>query len=167
MTAPCSTTGPYAYDLNVQVLWVEAIADVLEPTDDEIATGADLQATYELSDITGWLVSTARPGDDNWSAREGQRIGQQSTSESQLIFPAYLDGQDIRSLLARGDAGYIVILPSGPYLEQPDAPVHVFKVRVAQISQLHQLRDGSSSTIRVTFAVSRFIGENVFVVETS
>lgn len=166
MTTPCSfdLTGPYAYDLAIQALWVPSIVDVQAPTDVEIATGIDLQADYDLTDIIGWEVATEIIRDGKWLVFEEQRLGGQSMADSAFMFAADRDGDDIRQLWTRGDAGFIVLLPSGPYLEHPNAPVNVYPARVAQLTQLQRLRTGSGSTILVTFAITTRVGENVTVV---
>ena len=165
MSSPlCDLTGPYAYDLSVQVLWVASIADVQAPTDTEIATGVDLQAIYDLTDIIGWEIETEILKDGLWGPFQEQRMGEQSIPDARLIFAADRAGQDIRVLWNRGDAGYIVILPSGPYLDHPTAPVNVYPVRVAQLTQQQRLRTGGGSLILVTFAITARAGENVLVV---
>lgn len=165
MTA-CSfeLTGPYAYDLNVQVLWVASIADAQAPTDVEIATGVDLQAVYDLTDIIGWEIETDIIRDGEWGPQELQRLGEQKIPDSRLMFAADRAGQDIRVLLGRGDQGFIVILPSGPYLDHPTAPVNVYPVTVAQLAQQQRLRTGGGSVILVSFAIRDRCGENVTVV---
>ena len=166
MSVPCSfdLTGPYVYDLNMQVLWVASIADVQAPTDVEIATGVDLQAMYNLTDIIGWEVETEIIKDGIWGPFQEQRMGEQSIADARMIFAAHRDGNDIRTLWNRGDTGYIVILPSGDYLDHPTAPVNVYPVRVAQITQQQRLRTGGASLILVTFAITARVGENVTVV---
>lgn len=164
MVAACGLTGPYAYDLNVVVLWVETIADVQAPTDVEIATGVSLQPTYDLTDIIGWEVETEILKDGIWGPFEEQRMGEQSVADARMIFAADRAGNDIRTLWNRGDAGYIVILPSGEYLDHPTAPVNVYPVRVAQLTQQQRLRTGGGSLILVTFAMTARVGENVTVV---
>lgn len=164
MTAPCELSGPYAYDLNVVVLWVESIANVQAPTDTEILSGVDLQAGYDLTDIIGWEVDTDIIDDGRWGVFREQRLGQQSIDDSRLMFAADLGGNDVRTLLARGDVGNIVIMPSGQYLDIPTAPVNVYPVRVAQLTQQQRLRSGGGSVILVTFAVTARVGENVSVV---
>jgi hypothetical protein len=160
-------TGPYAYDLSIQALWVASIADVQEPTDDEIATGVDLQASYNLTDIVGWEVAIEIIKDGVWGPFEEQRMGRQSVQEAAMLFASDRAGADVRMLWTRGEAGFIVLLPSGPYLEHPTAPVNVYPVRVAQITQLQRLRTGSGSQLRVDFVITSRVGENVLVMEGS
>lgn len=166
MTTPCpfDLAGPYVYDLNVVVLWVASIADVQAPTDVEIAAGISLQPTYDLTDIVGWEVDTEIIKDGKWGPFEEQRMGGQSIAEDRLIFAADRAGNDIRTLWNRGDAGYIVIMPSGEYLDYPTSPVNVYPVRVAQLTQRQQLRTGGGSLIIVTFAITSRVGENVLIV---
>lgn len=164
MSTPCDLTGPYAYDLDVQVLWVPVILDAQAPTDVEIATGLDLQALYDLTDIIGWEVDTEIIRDGIWGPFQEQRLGEQSIADSRLMFAAGRDGNDIRTLWNRGDEGFIVILPSGPYLAHLTAPVNVYPVRVAQLTQQQRLRSGGGSQILVSFAIRARAGENVTVV---
>lgn len=169
MTTPCpfDLTGPYAYDLAIQALWVASIADVQEPTDDEIATGIDLQEFYDLTDIIGWEVATEIIKDGKWGPFEEQRMGRQSIQEAAMLFASDRAGADVRMLWTRGEVGNIVLLPSGPYLEHPTAPVNVYPVRVAQITQLQRLRTGSGSQLRVDFVITSRVGENVLIMEGS
>jgi hypothetical protein len=160
-------TGPYAYDLSIQALWVPAIVDVDAPTPEEIATGVDLQEFYDLTDIIGWEVKTEIIKDGIWGPFEQQRLGRQSIAESSMIFASDRDGMDVRILWMRGEPGFIVLLPSGPYLDHPFAPVNVYPVRVAQLTQHQRLRTGSGSVIQVDFAITNHVGENVLVVEGS
>lgn len=164
MVAACDLTGPYAYDLNVVVLWVASIADVQAPTDVEIATGISLQPNYDLTDIIGWETETEIIKDGIWGPFQEQRMGEQSVPDARMIFAADRAGNDIRALWNRGDTGYIVILPSGDYLDHPTAPVNVYPVRVAQLTQQQRLRTGGGSLILVTFAITARVGENVSVV---
>lgn len=164
MVAQCDLTGPYAYDLNIVALWVASIADVQAPTDVEIATGVSLQPTYDLTDIIGWEIETEIIKDGIWGPFQEQRMGEQSIEDARMIFAAHRDGNDIRTLWNRGDLGYIVLLPSGPYLDHPTAPVNVYPVRVAQLTQQQRLRTGGGSLILVTFAITARAGENVLVV---
>jgi hypothetical protein len=159
-------SGPYAYDLNIQALWVSVIADVDEPTDDEIATGIDLEG-YDLTDIVGWEVKTEIIKDGIWGPFEEQRMGRQSIADATLIFASDRAGVDVRMLWVRGETGFIVLLPSGPYLDHPTAPINVYPVRVAQLTQQQRLRTGGGSLIQVDFVITGRVGENVLVVEGS
>lgn len=164
MVLLCDLTGPYAYDLSVQVLWVPTILDAQAPTDVEIATGVDLQAGYDLTDIIGWETETDIIKDGIWGPFQEQRLGEQSIGDARLMFAADRAGVDIRQLLARGELGNVVILPSGPYLDHPTAPLNVYPVRVAQLTQQQALRSGGGSLLLVTFAIVARVGENVLVV---
>lgn len=161
----CDLTGPYAYDPHVQVLWGQ-VADPLAPTETEVFDAVTLNdAPYHLTDIIGWEVESDILRDPPWRGFENQRVGGQRIAQSDLIFAADREGDDIRSLIERGDFGTILILPSGPYIDIPDAPLNVYPVRVAQVSQQQRLRTGGGSLLLVQFAVTgAVVGQNVEVV---
>lgn len=163
MTA-CATTGTYTYDRNVQALWIATVANVQAPTAAEVATGVDLQATYNLTDILGWEPDTEKLVSGDWGPFQKQRMGKQKVPDSALMFAAARNGADVRALWDRGDTGYIMLLPSGPYLEQTAAPVHCFSVRVSQITQRQQLRTGGGSLLIASFTQRARMGESVTVV---
>lgn len=166
MTTPCTfdLTGPYAYDLSIQALWVASIADAQAPTDVEIATGVLLNdAPYHLTDLIGWETETEIIKGGKWGPQELQRLGGQAVPSAGMIFAAARDGNDVRVLWDRGDEGFIVLLPSGPYLEHPTAPINVYPVTVAQLTARQQLRQPSAQLL-VSFAIRERIGENVQVV---
>lgn len=164
MTAPCTLTGTYPYDRNVVVMWLPTIANVQIPTSSEIVSGTDL-GPYNLTDIIGWEINSETIRDDIWGPFEGQRIGRQSIAESQLIFAADRSGlyPDIRSLLTRGQPGFVGIFPSGPYVSYPSSPVNIYPVRVSQLTQQQRLRTGDGSLILTYFVVTGLCGENVTV----
>lgn len=164
MSQPCDLVGPYVYDLNIQVLWVESIADVQAPTAAEIALGVDLQELYDLSDIIGWEVDTEILKNGKWGPFREQRLAQQEVADSRLLFASDRAGNDVRALWDRGDVGNIVFLPSGEYLDHPTAPVNVFPVRVAQLTQQQRLRSGGGSVLLASFAITARVGENVNIV---
>lgn len=163
MTA-CATTGTYTYDRNVQALWIASVANVQAPTSAEVATGVDLQATYNLTDIIGWEPETEKLVSGDWGPFEKQRMGKQRISDSAFMFAAARNGADVRSIWSRGTTGYIMLLPSGPYLEQLTAPVNCFSVKVAQITQQQKLRTGNGSLLFVDFTQRARMGENVTIV---
>lgn len=132
----------------------------------EIASGFDLMAEFDLTDIVGWEVETNIIVDGQWGPFELERLGKQLIGDTRLLFAADRDGLDIRMLLIRGDVGNIVILPSGPYLDHPNAPMNVYPVTVAQLTQQQRLRTGGGSVIQVDFAVRGRCGENVVVMDS-
>lgn len=169
MSDPCDEFGPYAYDPHVRVLWSLSIADVLEPTDDELIAATDLNDDYNLTDIVGWEVESNIIDKMVYGPIITQLSGVQRVNGMQLIFAAdrvATVGADIRTLLSRDDEGFVVIMPSGAYTDHPFAPMNIYPTRVAQVSQMHGLRS-PGSTIRVTFVLTGPVGESVFAVVTT
>ena len=167
MTYPCDELGPYAYDPNVHVLWVPTvtgIGDVEAPTDTELTAGTELNDPYNLTDIIGWEVETNVIDKMVYGPIITQLAGVQRVADMQLIFAAdrvATPGADVRRLIARDDSGFIVLLPSGSFTDHPLAPMNVYPVDVAQVSQMHGLRQ-DASTVRVTFVLTGPVGESVF-----
>lgn len=159
---PCDLIGPYAYDPNVQVLWTETIT-CDAPTEEEVLSAVTLN-DFDLTDIIGWEIRadiiTAPP----WGAFATQRVGGQAIDRTELIFASERVGNDIRMLLQRFDEGFILILPSGPFIEVPEAPFNVYPVRVAQITQQQRLDTGEGSQLFVQFAIRDVVCDNVRVV---
>lgn len=167
MTLPlvaCETTGAYAYDPHVNILFTSTISDVEAPTEGEVAAATILHpSSFKLTDIIGWEVETGIIVAPPWGRFSAQRPGVQSVSRAELVFAADRAGDDIRTLLSRGVTGHVLILPSGPFLLHPDAPINVYPVTVSQVTQMQRLRNGGSLLL-VSFAVRAPVGENVVVV---
>lgn len=164
----CFTNGAYAYDPHIQVLWssgVDAIEDVNEPTETELDAAENLTENYCLSGIVGWEVQSELIDAPAWTAFTRQRVGIQSVPDARLIFASDRQGLDVRTVMSRLDRGFIVLLPSGLYTDHPDAPLNVYPVRVAQITQFQRLAAGGSQ-LEVAFAVRGSVGENVNVAVT-
>jgi len=159
----CDDVGPFAYDPNIQVLWSLSIEDVQAPTDVEVMNAVTLN-DFNLTDIIGWEVRAEIITAPPWGAFATQRVGAQAIGTAELTFAAErATGDDIRTVLRRFDRGFILMLPSGPYLEHPNAPLNVYPVVVAQVTQRQRLREGGSQ-IDVQFAIRDVVGENVMVV---
>lgn len=156
---PCDDFGPYAYDPNIQVLWTENIEDCTAPTDLEVLAAVTLN-DFELTDIIGWEVQSEIITVPPWGAFATQRVGGQIIDAAELIFASERQGDDIRMLLQRFDIGFILMLPSGPFLDFPSAPFNVFPVRVAQVTQQQRLRQGGSQ-LTVQFAIRDVVCEHV------
>lgn len=163
----CSLTGPYAYDPNVVVLWNDHVGDVQAPTEDEVMAAVNLIDDFDLTDIIGWELESDIIVVPPWGEFATQRVGGTAVPRSELLFAADRSGDDIRMLLAERDPGNVLFLPSGPYLDYPDAPLQVFPVRVAAITQLQRIRSGGASLLRVQFAIRGVPGNHVRVVTGS
>lgn len=168
ITSSCDLSGTFEYDPYVQVLWSSvAVADPLEPTEAEIMAATTLNvAPYHLTDIMGWQPETDVVRDPPWLGFENQRMGIRSIGESRLGFAADRSGNDIRSLITRGDEGTVFILPSGAFADVPNAPLHCYPVKVAEITPILDLRGGRGAILLVSYVILTEPGINVFAVDS-
>lgn len=132
MTAPA--IGPvdrYVAAGITQVYWVGTIAVAAAPTRLELDAGWDLSG--EVADPGGWIGSpnfVATTGlTSGWETSKPGRRRPEGTS---LTLYADRAGDDIRSLLAKGSEGYIVVLHGG---DVPGRLMDVWPVEVAALSQ--------------------------------
>lgn len=159
---PCDEIGPYAYDPNVQVLWTEEIDDPCAPTALEVLSALTLN-DFDLTDIVGWEVVAAILTVPPWGEFATQRTGSRGVDRAELVFASERVGNDIRISLSRFDRGFILILPSGPFLDIPDAPFNVYPVEVANIYQHQRLGEGGSQ-LTVQFTIRDVVCQHVKVV---
>jgi hypothetical protein len=131
------------------------------------ATRAELDAGQDLSDevaaIDGWLTE----GEDIETPDLGTEFtskipGPTSVDDSSLTFYADEMGDDVRSLLTRGTAGFIVFLDAG---DVEGGPMDTFPVRVRSQGKARSL-DDDAATIEVGFSITREPVENLTVPAT-
>lgn len=161
---PCEPTGAYPYDPFIHVLWTTTLVNPFAPAVTGITgVGAiDITDAYCLTDIVGWEVDTEVINAPPWGPFVTQRVGGQSVQAAVLVFAADRQGLDVRTIMARRAVGTIIILPSGPFLQNRFAPINIYPVRIAGLIQRQRLRAGGSQ-IEVTFAIRDTVGENVVV----
>lgn len=168
ITSSCDLTGTFTYDPFVQVLWnFQILVDPEAPIEADIMASTTLNdPPYHLTDILGWAPVTETVADPPWLGFSQQRMGIRSIEQAQLGFAADRSGNDIRSLLMRGDEGTIYILPSGTFTDAPAAPLHAYPVKVSEITPVFELRGGRGAILTVSFVILREPGINVFAVDS-
>ena len=158
---PATTRYFHAGTAKVYFLPAIAAADKT-PSRAEITAGTDL--TNEIADMSGWLVGSGTiTTPDLGSTFESNIPGKTSVDASSLTFYADLDGDDIRSVLPRGTAGFIVIADAGDAL---DKPADVFPVRVSSVGKTRSVGE-ESARLTVNFAITDEPAENVSLPATA
>lgn len=128
--SPLSATTRYIAPEVTKFYWVPAVADISAPTRVEIDAGTDL--TGETADIGSWQVAADRVAvPDLGSKKTGRISGRVNPADTQSAFYASQDTADVRDLLARGDAGYIMICDGGDVTGQK---ARVFQVEVSSVT---------------------------------
>lgn len=150
---PAAITRFFAVGVT-DILFCPSIANTSAPTFAELDAGTDLGR--DISDISGWTVSTAFIDTPDLKQRfTGQLPGRITSEASSLTF--YMDRLqvDIRELLPQDTAGFIVIADGGLASEVGD----VFPVIVASNPKVRSMEDAAK--IRCDFAITARPAENV------
>lgn len=128
------------------------------PTRTELDAGKDI--TKPVADTDGWLVEGTDIETPDLASEFTSKIpGPTSVDDSSVTFYADLMGEDVRTLLTRGTAGFIVWLDAGDVV---DGPMDVFPVRVKSQGKTRSL-DDDAATIEVGFSITDEPAENLTV----
>lgn len=154
---PMAPTTRYFRPGVTKILWVEAIADKTAPTRVEIDAGTDLSA--EVMEIEGFQVTSNTLDTPDYGSRFSSKIPSDIVAEDSAL-NTYADATsvDIRTVLARDDNGFVIIMDEGDVTTQL---MDVFPVRVAATPKLRTRADPAQ--IRVQFTVTSLPAENVAI----
>ena len=137
--------------------FVSSIANYLSPTRAELNAGTDL--TPEVAAAGDWAINgNAVPAPDLATLFDPQISGKTSMGTTTLDMYASSNSVDVRSLLPRATAGYIVKFPEG---DLTGRTMDVFKVTV--LAQPKPTNMGNPSVIQLQFVVNKIPAENVTV----
>ncbi|MCU1617197.1 MAG: hypothetical protein JWO98_4737 [Frankiales bacterium] len=141
----------------VGVLFLPAIvATTLIPTTTEVTAGTDL--TKEIDDLAGFTVTTAYiETKDASTVVRPQLTGAVSYANSSLTFNGSKNGTDIRTILTRGQSGFIIIGDSGV---ASGKKADVFPVTVGAVAKLRSF-DNANFKIRVDFGITAVPAEEI------
>jgi hypothetical protein len=133
----------------VAVYWIPEVANTASITRAEITAGTDL--TPELDDWAGWSYSTTFIETKDAASRIRPKLaGAVSLDDSSMTFNGSQDGEDIRTVLTRGDTGYVLIADGGDVTAQP---AELFPVEVGSVVPVRSL-DADAFKVRIDFGVT-------------
>lgn len=144
-----------------KVYFALTIADIATPTRAEINAGTDL--TEEIADISGWSVTTGTIPTPGMSRFTKQIAGRTTAEDSSITFYADLGGDDIRTILARGDRGYVIFCDGG---DVTGNLADVFPVVVKNVGKVRTMAD-QAHQLTVGFAISQVPAEDVVLPATT
>jgi len=156
---PLTTSERFVAPETTKVYWVDTIVTKASPTRAELNAGTDL--TAEVSEATGFELSAenvATP--DGGSLFTSQVQGRINPPDTSVACYASSDTIDVRDLLSRGDAGFIVILHGGDVAGQK---MTVWPVRVRSVSAPVDFAASNASMVVVQFTVTSAPAENVAI----
>lgn len=140
-----------------KVYFVASIATVTAPTRPELDAGIDL--TRQVEAITGFQISAAEIATPDYASLFTSNIpGRTSVANSSLTIYVAKNGVDVRSTLARGTTGNIVMLDGG---DVTGYKMDVFPVTVKSIPK--QRGDTKALTVMVDFSFTAAPAEDVAI----
>lgn len=142
-----------------QWLWVPTIANYkVAVTRSEINAGTNLSG--EVADIDGWTVSSNQIDTPDVNSRFRSKIpGPIEAEDSSLTIYADPSGTDVRQLLPRDTAGYIVRMDGG---DVAGRKMSVFPVKVASQNKLMGT-DEEAGRIEIAFTITAIPAEDLTI----
>jgi len=138
-----------------QVYWLVDCADPSAPTRAELDAGIDL--TGEIAAMSGFSVSSATVSVPDLSTRFAPDIpGQITAASSSITFYASEDSDDIRTILPRDQAGFVVVLWEG---DQSGRSMDVYPCTVTSVPK--DVTVTNAGQMSVDFAITSVPQENV------
>lgn len=138
-----------------KVYFALTVANVNTLTRPEIDAATDL--TEEIADLSGWSVTTGMIATPGMSRFTKQIPGRTTAEDSSLTFYADRGGVDVRTILARGDRGFVIFCDGG---DEPGNLADVFPVNVRNVGKVRTLGD-QASQLAIGFAITGIPGEDV------
>lgn len=154
---PLSATTRYIPPGTRKIYWVSTIATYTAPTRAELNAGTDLSG--EVADVSGFTVTSETTDTPDLSGRFVPVIaGRIKADSSSLMFYASSNSSDVRTVLPRDTAGYIVMLWEGDVAGQK---MDVFPVKVTSTTLEGNMEDPEK--VSVSFAITKVPANNVTI----
>ncbi|MGW0821836.1 phage tail tube protein [Streptomyces sp. NPDC002845] len=157
MATPINASTRYYRRGTTKVLWVPSIADKSAPLRGELDAGTALEG--ETGAMAGWQTTSGTVPTPALGSRFTPVVGGEITAaDSSLTFWASKDGNDVRTLLTRDAAGFIVWMDEGDVSGQT---MDVFPVTVTSQAKVREL--DTAAQIMAQFAITSEPAENVTI----
>ena len=155
--APLSATTRYVPPGTRKIYWVTTIATYTAPTRAELNAGIDLSA--EVAAVNGFTVQSGTVPTPDLSSRFVSEIpGQITAPSSSLSFYASSTSSDVRTVLPRDTAGFVVILWEGDITGQR---MDVFPAKVTVSAPNGNMQNPEQ--IDVSFSITKVPANNVVI----
>lgn len=143
-----------------KVLFLPTIASaVLAATRAEITAGTDVSG--EIADLSGWQVrGNMIPCPDLGTKFVPQIGGRTQAEQSSITFYADKTANDVRTVMPRGQVGYVVFMDGGDVATT--GKMDVFPVEVTAVGKARSTGE-QAFQITVDFAITKAPAENVAI----
>jgi hypothetical protein len=155
---PLTATVRYIPPGTRKVYWLTTIASYTTAiTRAEINAGIDL--TNEIASMSGFTVNSASTDTPDLSTRFTAKIpGRITADDSSISFYASSTSADVRTVLPRDTAGFVVILPEG---DVPTQKMDCFPAKVSSTAVDTAMEDPAQ--VNVQFTVTRIPALNLVI----
>ena len=155
--SPLSATTRYIPPGVRKIYFVSTISNYLSPTRGELNAGIDL--SNEVAEVSGFTVTSDTTDTPDLSGRFVPVIaGRIKADSSSLSFYASSNSSDVRTVLPRDTAGYIVFLWEGDVTGQK---MDIFPVKVTVSALDGNMEDPEK--VNVSFAITKVPANNVAI----
>lgn len=157
VATPIAATSRYIPPGTTRYYWVTTIANYTSPTRAELNAGSDL--TAEVSAVSGFATSSDQQDTPDLGSRfTGKIPGRITADDSSITMYLSSNSSDVRTLLPRDTAGYVVIFPEGDVAGQK---MDVFPAKVTGQPKSRDVEN--PSTINIQFSITKIPAENVTI----
>jgi len=155
---PLTATLRYIPPGTRKVYWLTTIASYATAvTRAEINAGTDL--TAEIAEMSGFSVTSASTETPDLSTRFTAKIpGRITADDSSISFYASSTSADVRTVLPRDTAGFVIILPEG---DVPTQKMDVYPAKVASTAVDTAMEDPEK--INVAFTITKVPALNLTI----
>jgi hypothetical protein len=155
--SPLSATTRYIPPGTRKIYWVTTIANYLSPSRGELNAGIDLSG--EIAEMSGFTTTSDVTETPDLSGRFVPKIPARiKADDSSLSFYASSNSTDVRTVLPRDTAGFVVILWEGDVTGQR---MDVFPAKVTVSALDGNMEDPEK--VNVSFAITRVPAANVVI----
>lgn len=149
---PLTPTQRYIAPEVTTTYWLTTVADLQQPTREEIDAGTSIDLTPEVAAMTGWEISADRVAVPDLGTRKTGRIsGRINPGDAQISFYASEDTDDVRQAIKRGDRGVILILDGGDVAGQSMRP---FRVEVSSVTPTTDVAGSEGARVVIDFSIN-------------
>ncbi|MFI6347254.1 hypothetical protein [Streptomyces sp. NPDC050560] len=157
MATPITPSVRYYRRGTTKVLWVPTIANIQTPTRSEIEAGTALES--ETGAMAGWQTTSATVPTAALGSRFTPTVpGEITAADSSLTFWASKDGEDVRQILVREAAGFVIWMDEG---DTEDGTMDVYPVTVTSQAKVRDM--DTAAQIMAQFAITSVPAENVAI----
>jgi hypothetical protein len=154
---PLTATVRYVPPGTRKIYWVTTIATYTAPTRGELNAGIDLSA--EVAAVTGFTVTSGTVPTPDLSSRFVSEIpGTITAASCSLSFYASNNSSDVRTVLPRDTAGFVVILWEGDVTGQR---MDIFPAKVTVSAPNGNMTNPEQ--VDVSFSITKVPANNVLI----